>query len=59
MLNIDTPNINNAVTPEQNIQTIKGWAEYLVGELNFQLQELENQITALQSELSAMKEENQ
>jgi hypothetical protein len=57
MLNLDSPNISNLAEPEQNIQSIKGWAEYLVGELNYQLQMMEDEIAMLQMEISAMKEE--
>ena len=57
MLNLDSPNISSIAEPEQNIQTIKGWAEYLVGELNYQIQMMEDEITMLRAELSAMKEE--
>lgn len=57
MLNLDSLNISSIAEPEQNIQAIKGWAEYLVGELNYQIQMMEDEITMLRAELSAMKEE--
>ena len=57
MLNLDGPNIMTLATPEQNIQAINGWAEYLVGELNYEITLLEDEIAMLRAEISAMKEE--
>lgn len=57
MLNLENPNISNMAQPEQNIQAIKGWADYIVGELNYRMQLMEDDIAILRSEISAMKEE--
>lgn len=59
MLNLDTPNVTNFAEPEQNIQALKSWAEYLIGQLNYEFQTLEDEISQLQSELSTLKEEEQ
>lgn len=58
MKNIDSPSVMEGRTPEQNIQSIKGWGNQLAQELTYQLLEFESQIETLREEIESLKEAN-
>jgi hypothetical protein len=59
MIGLDTPGINELRSTEENMLIIKGWAEGLVDELNYQLLQMQSEIESLRSEISQLKEEKQ
>jgi hypothetical protein len=59
MIGLDTPGINELRSPEENMLIVKGWAEGLVDELNYQLLQMQSEIESLRSEISQLKEVEQ
>jgi hypothetical protein len=59
MIGLDTPGINELRSPEENMLIVKGWAEGLVDELNYQLLQMQSEIDSLRSEISQLKEVEQ
>lgn len=59
MIGFDTPGINELRSTEENMLIIKGWAEGLVDELNYQLLQMQSEIESLRSEISQLKEVEQ
>lgn len=53
---ISPPSIVEGRTPEQNIQSIKGWGYEIASELTYQLLQMESDIEELKAEIERLKE---
>lgn len=53
---INPPSVMEGRTPEQNIQSLKGWGYEIASELTFQIQTLESTIEELSAEIEKLKE---
>lgn len=53
---INPPSVMEGRTPEQNIQSLKGWGTEIASELSYQLMQMEAEIEDMKAEIERLKE---